>query len=247
MLKKTRPRPQNHRQQRNVHSNGSHGADPREDVKLKNKAYYQQNFDKYTNYAKEALRTGDRIDAENFFQHAEHYLRFLNERVRYDQEQQVLQNQRNNQQRPQHHNNHLSSHKNTPEGHSQNQHIKRNPIIDSLNEGFDDSKKDQYKQKIESAINEAISRNEGVSQATDIRSQDHLENQQKQQIKKKKFLNKSPSPDLKDFQQIEEREMNEKNETFETANTPKPKLKRKPKETIIAEDSSSQTQESIPS
>ena len=35
-------------------------------------------FDRYTALAQEAARTGDKIQAENFYQHAEHYLRLLN-------------------------------------------------------------------------------------------------------------------------------------------------------------------------
>lgn len=39
-----------------------------------------QNFiEKYTSLAKEALLTGDRIQAEGYFQQAEHYLRLNNE------------------------------------------------------------------------------------------------------------------------------------------------------------------------
>lgn len=242
MLKKTRPRQQNHRPQRNVHSNGSHGVDPREDVKLKNKAFYQQNFDKYTNYAKEALRSGDRIDAENFFQHAEHYLRFLNERIRYDQEQQALQNQRNNQPRHPNQNNHHSQHKNTSENHSSNHQVKRNPIIDSLNEELHDSKKEQYKQKIENAINDSMAKDDDSSQSEDLSSQNIEENTQKQNIKKRKFL-KNPSSESREQRQKEEGDANESGEVDRAPKTSKPKLRKKIKETEKVDEVASQTQE----
>ena len=39
----------------------------------------QQMFEKYSAMAREASATGDRIIAEGYYQHAEHYLRLLNE------------------------------------------------------------------------------------------------------------------------------------------------------------------------
>lgn len=44
---------------------------------------YQQLFDKYTNLAKEALGSGDRVAAEFNYQYADHYLRLINERQSY--------------------------------------------------------------------------------------------------------------------------------------------------------------------
>ncbi|RZI46966.1 DUF4167 domain-containing protein [Candidatus Finniella inopinata] len=41
---------------------------------------YQHLFDKYMNLAREALSCGDRVAAEYNYQHADHYLRVLNER-----------------------------------------------------------------------------------------------------------------------------------------------------------------------
>ncbi len=38
-----------------------------------------QVFEKYVTLAREALTTGDRIMAEGYYQHAEHYLRVMNE------------------------------------------------------------------------------------------------------------------------------------------------------------------------
>ena len=37
-------------------------------------------IDKYNNLAREALSTGDKILSENYFQHADHFTRILNER-----------------------------------------------------------------------------------------------------------------------------------------------------------------------
>ena len=36
-------------------------------------------IDKYNNLAREALSTGDKILSENYFQHADHFMRILNE------------------------------------------------------------------------------------------------------------------------------------------------------------------------
>lgn len=39
----------------------------------------QQNYEKYISLARDALTSGDRITAEGFYQHAEHFLRVMNE------------------------------------------------------------------------------------------------------------------------------------------------------------------------
>lgn len=46
----------------------------------------QQNYEKYIALARDALTSGDRITAEGFYQHAEHYLRLMNEYKAYMQE-----------------------------------------------------------------------------------------------------------------------------------------------------------------
>lgn len=61
------PRPQ-HRSQ-TFDSNGPN-------VKIRGNAY--QVFERYLALAREAQSSGDRIAAENFFQHAEHYFRVMN-------------------------------------------------------------------------------------------------------------------------------------------------------------------------
>ena len=47
-------------------------------VKIRGSAY--QIFERYLALAREATATGDRISAENFYQHAEHYFRINNAR-----------------------------------------------------------------------------------------------------------------------------------------------------------------------
>ncbi len=46
----------------------------------------QQNYEKYISLARDALTSGDRITAEGYYQHAEHYLRLMNEYKAYVQE-----------------------------------------------------------------------------------------------------------------------------------------------------------------
>lgn len=65
------------------------------------KANAQQNFDKYNHLGRDMLTSGDRISAESYFQHAEHYLRILNE-IKAHNAKQAEQNQTQNQK--QHHN-----------------------------------------------------------------------------------------------------------------------------------------------
>ena len=41
----------------------------------------RNNYERFTTMAKNAARRGDVIEAENFYQHAEHYLRLMREQV----------------------------------------------------------------------------------------------------------------------------------------------------------------------
>ena len=96
MIKRNRPRPNNggmrqHRPHQNGYSNPSSRNDESSEVRLKNRGYYQQMFDKYTTAARESLSLGERIEAEGHYQHAEHYLRQLNDRIKYDNEAQQQQ------------------------------------------------------------------------------------------------------------------------------------------------------------
>jgi hypothetical protein len=77
------PRPP-HRSQ-NFDSNGPN-------VKIRGNAY--QVFERYLALAREAQTSGDRIAAENFYQHAEHYFRVMNangEALQRQQQQQQMQ------------------------------------------------------------------------------------------------------------------------------------------------------------
>ncbi|MCX7338125.1 MAG: DUF4167 domain-containing protein [Alphaproteobacteria bacterium] len=47
----------------------------------RNSGNYQQLFDKYMNLARDCLSAGDRVEAEFHYQHADHYLRLINERA----------------------------------------------------------------------------------------------------------------------------------------------------------------------
>lgn len=42
-------------------------------------AVASQNYERYMNQAKDALSSGDRVQAEYYYQHADHFLRILNE------------------------------------------------------------------------------------------------------------------------------------------------------------------------
>ena len=39
----------------------------------------RNNYERYTNMAKDAARRGDPVEAENLYQHAEHYFRIMKE------------------------------------------------------------------------------------------------------------------------------------------------------------------------
>jgi hypothetical protein len=45
-------------------------------IKIRGNAY--QVFERYVALAREAVSSGDRVAAENFYQHAEHYFRIMN-------------------------------------------------------------------------------------------------------------------------------------------------------------------------
>ena len=48
-----------------------------------------QNYERYMSQAKEALGSGDRVQAEYYYQHADHFLRLLNEYREHREHQQV--------------------------------------------------------------------------------------------------------------------------------------------------------------
>jgi hypothetical protein len=67
------------------------------DVRIRGNAY--QVLEKYLALARDATAAGDRIAAENFYQHAEHYYRLINAsgENQYRQQQQHMQNPQNPQ------------------------------------------------------------------------------------------------------------------------------------------------------
>lgn len=79
-----RPRPQMH-DNAGAHSHlGSTNNDRQDKIDSRcrhNSQYLRQFVDKYLNFARESLSSGDRIAAEGFFQQADHYHRLLNEKV----------------------------------------------------------------------------------------------------------------------------------------------------------------------
>ena len=84
--KRFRHRPQNRDHQRHSNGNGQ--------MRLRSDSFsngYRKNnfrstqsaeklFEKYTNLAKEALSTGDKTLSENYFQHADHFMRVIDDK-----------------------------------------------------------------------------------------------------------------------------------------------------------------------
>ncbi len=60
---------------------------------------YQQQIDRYTALGQDALTSGDRVAAENFFQHAEHFFRIQSERMQQRVQKQPQQEENDNESR----------------------------------------------------------------------------------------------------------------------------------------------------
>lgn len=60
----------------------------------RNRVSLQQNIDRYLNQAREAMSSGDRVLAENYLQHADHFTRLLNEQTVQQKPQQPQPQQR---------------------------------------------------------------------------------------------------------------------------------------------------------
>ncbi len=72
---------QNHQNRRRPHHHNNGQQRPQGNKsRPQHRVNFNQMYDKYITLAKESLRSGDRVAAENHFQHAEHYLRIINER-----------------------------------------------------------------------------------------------------------------------------------------------------------------------
>ncbi|MBE7212607.1 MAG: DUF4167 domain-containing protein [Gluconacetobacter diazotrophicus] len=63
----------------------------------------QQLFEKYLQLGRDATSSGDRVSAEGYFQHAEHYFRILNAIAQAAQQQQAQNGQNQNQNRENNH------------------------------------------------------------------------------------------------------------------------------------------------
>ena len=55
----------------------------RENLLSRNNHNAQKLIEKYSNLAREALSSGDKILSENYFQHADHFTRILNDQENY--------------------------------------------------------------------------------------------------------------------------------------------------------------------
>ena len=73
-------------------------------------------IEKYSSLAREALSNGDKILSENYFQHAEHFIRVLEEKENFLNKNQILKDskpniERNNQEKADENQNNLESNK----------------------------------------------------------------------------------------------------------------------------------------
>ena len=69
------------------------------DIRVRGNAH--QVLEKYLAMARDASSQGDRIAAENYYQHAEHYFRMINSQNQHQNQNQNNQQRFNNNQRPQ--------------------------------------------------------------------------------------------------------------------------------------------------
>jgi len=89
------------------------------DVKVRGNA--QTIADKYLQLARDAVSSGENVNAENYFQHAEHYLRIVTAAQAFNQQNQQAQQAQQNQQRREDGNSEGSAASgNTKEGESEN-------------------------------------------------------------------------------------------------------------------------------
>jgi len=77
-------------------SNFSNGENFQRKIPGRNNHNASKLIEKYNNLAREALSSGDKILSENYFQHADHFTRIINEQENYKKnklaEENVLQN-----------------------------------------------------------------------------------------------------------------------------------------------------------
>ena len=93
-IKRSRGSAPRRKNNNNGHSNNSrsHGSGVYERPESRPRyGVASQNYERYMNQAKDALSSGDRVQAEFFYQHADHYLRILNEYKEQQRAQQIQQ------------------------------------------------------------------------------------------------------------------------------------------------------------
>ncbi|MBP9752457.1 MAG: DUF4167 domain-containing protein [Proteobacteria bacterium] len=94
IIKKNRHRinrPNRPNQNNNGHVDSAYSSENDSDERLdyrpaRNRIMLQQNIDKYLNLARDAASSGDRVQAENYLQHADHFNRLLNEQKEIKQQ-----------------------------------------------------------------------------------------------------------------------------------------------------------------
>lgn len=88
----------NNPRRRYTNNRGSGGGGENNTGKIKN---VSANRDKYLNMARDAMASGDRVEAENYLQHAEHYYRVLSVLQEEDNRNRPERNEQQNADAPQ--------------------------------------------------------------------------------------------------------------------------------------------------
>ncbi len=86
----------NSQRSNNYRSGGRSNNNNNSNNRQRSRKNYAAARDKYMNQAKDALSHGDRVQAEFYFQYAEHYVRLLNEANEEQQAREATQRDRNN-------------------------------------------------------------------------------------------------------------------------------------------------------
>ena len=114
----------------------------------------QQIIDKYNQLTRDAQLSNDRVAAENFQQHAEHYTRMLAEAMREQQERQERQQQQNNNNNQNNNQNNQNNQKN--QNHNNQPHREDNQggpdVQPTQNRAASDAPVEQPKPKPESDV-----------------------------------------------------------------------------------------------
>ena len=98
----------------------------------------QQLFEKYLQLGRDSTSSGDRVMAESYFQHAEHYFRILNAMAQAHQNQPNAQNVQSHGQNQ----NGAQNHGGSQNSQGQANHQRRTSQLDMQNEQMDDDQPD---------------------------------------------------------------------------------------------------------